>query len=126
APSTDAPIASASLPPEATPSVTQPAPSVPAATSYPPDALWIAAKSGDMDGLQAALAGNVDVNALDAKGQTALILAIQNNHLAIVRALLAHGANPTTPDSRGLTPIRAARLRENFAIITALESNGRH
>jgi ankyrin repeat protein len=88
--------------------------------------LWIAAKSGDMSGLQDALAGNVDVNALDADGQTALILAIQHNHVEIVRALLAHGANPNTANSRGFTPLRAARARNNLAILTALESNGRH
>jgi ankyrin repeat protein len=80
-----------------------------------------------MSGLQAALAGNnVDVNALDAHGQTALILAIQNNHVAIVRALLAHGANPNTANSRGYTPLRAARMSANLAILTALERNGRH
>jgi len=78
-----------------------------------------------MSGLQTSLAGNVDVNALNADGQTALILAIQNNHLDVVRALLAHGANPNTPNSRGITPLRAARARANLAILTALESNGR-
>ena len=79
-----------------------------------------------MDRLQAALAGNVNVDALNAKGQTALILAIENNHLAAVRALLAHGANPNITDSRGIAPIQAARIRENFAIVSALERNGRH
>jgi ankyrin repeat protein len=79
-----------------------------------------------MSGLQAALAGNVDVNALDANGQTALILAIQHNHVDIVRALLTHGANPNTADSRGFTPLRAARTRGNLAILAALERNGRH
>ena len=79
-----------------------------------------------MNGLQAALAaGNVDVNSFDAHGQTALILAIQNNHVAIVRALLAHGANPNTADSHGLTPLRAARRSPNLAILPALEHNGR-
>jgi hypothetical protein len=87
--------------------------------------LWQAAKNGDMSGLQAALAGNVDVNALNAKGQTALILAIQNNHVDAVRALLAHGANPNTADSHGFTPLRAARVRGNWAILTALERNGK-
>jgi uncharacterized protein len=78
-----------------------------------------------MNGLQAALNANVDVNALDAKGQTALIIAIQSNHVAVVKALLAHGANPNTPNSRGLTPLRAARSRDNFAILAVLERNGR-
>jgi ankyrin repeat protein len=72
------------------------------------------------------LAENVDVNALDAKGETALILAIQNNHVEIVKTLLAHGANPNTPDARGFTPIRAARIRANFAITSALERTARH
>jgi RNA polymerase sigma factor (sigma-70 family) len=125
-PSTDTQVASVPPPPVATPSPTQPAPTPAAAASNPPDELWLAAKSGDMSGLQAALAGNVDVNALDANGQTALILAIQHNHVDIVRALLAHGANPNTADSRGFTPVRAARVRGNLAILTALERNGRH
>jgi ankyrin repeat protein len=119
-------VASPEPPPGATPSATQPAPTSAAGASNPPDELWIAAKNGDMNGLQAALASNVDVNALSESGQTALILAIQNNHLEIVRALLAHGANPNLADSRGFTPIRAARTRANFAILTALERNGRH
>jgi hypothetical protein len=126
-PSTDTQVASTPPLPEATPTATQPAPPPPAAAaSNPPDELWLASKSGDMSGLQAALAGNVDVNALNADGQTALILAIQNNHVDIVRALLARGANPNTPDSRGFTPLRAARARANLAILTALERNGRH
>ena len=124
-PSTDTQVASASPPPEPTPSATQPA-SAPAAPTSSPDELWLAAKSGDMSGLQAALAGSADVNALDANGQTALILAIKNNHVDIVRALLAHGANPNTADSRGVTPIVAARVRGNLAILKALERNGRH
>jgi ankyrin repeat protein len=78
-----------------------------------------------MSGLQAALAGNVDLNALSEDGKTALILAIQNNHVDVVRTLLAHGANPNTPDSHGFTALRAARIRGNFAILTALERNGR-
>ncbi len=78
-----------------------------------------------MSGLQTALAGNIDVNALDADGHSALILAIQNNRIYTVRALLAHGANPNTADSHGLTPLRAARIRANLAILMALERNGR-
>jgi ankyrin repeat protein len=78
-----------------------------------------------MSGLQAALAGNVDVNSLDAKGHTALILAIQHGHIDIVRALLARGANPNMADAHGITPVRAANARHNGAILTVLERNGR-
>jgi uncharacterized protein len=79
-----------------------------------------------VSGLQSALAGNVDVDAFDENGETALILAIQHNRVEAVRMLLAHGANPNTPDAHGHTPIRAARIRDNFAIKTALERNGKH
>jgi RNA polymerase sigma factor (sigma-70 family) len=126
APSADTQVESAPPLPAATPPAAQPAPTPAAAASTPPDELWTAAKSGDMSGLQAVLASNVDVNAFDADGETALILAIQHNHVDIVRALLAHGANPNMADSRGFTPLRAARARANLAILTALENNGRH
>jgi ankyrin repeat protein len=80
-----------------------------------------------MPGLQAAFAGNPDVNALDADGHSALVLAIQNNHLRAVKALLAHGANPNTPDSRGYTPMRVARMQSNnLELLNALELSGKH
>lgn len=116
--------------PVPTPAVTQPVPtpaSAPvAAASKPSDALWRAAESGDLSGLQAALTGNVDVNSLDAKGHTALVLAIANGHVGIIRALLAHGANPNTPDSRGTTPLRAAYDRGNSDIVLLLQRHNAH
>ena len=91
-----------------------------------PDELCQAAKSGDMRGLKAALASNVDVNARDADGHTALVLAIQHDHAAIVRELLTHGADVKTADSRGYTPLKAARIRGNLAVITALKNFATH
>ena len=128
--------ASAAPPPQAvtqpvpTPAVTQPvttpASAPVAAASKPSDALWRAAESGDLSGLQAALTGNVDVNSLDEKGHTALVLAIANGHVGIIRALLAHGANPNTPDSRGTTPLRAAYDRGNSDIVLLLQRHNAH
>jgi len=79
-----------------------------------------------MSGLHAALASNVDVNARDPNGRTALILAIQHNHSVIVKELLAHGANPNTPDSRGNTPLMAARIIANWGVFAALQRSGAH
>jgi RNA polymerase sigma factor (sigma-70 family) len=118
--------------PVPTPAVSQPvptpapAPAPVAAPSKPSDGLWRAAESGDISGLQAALTGNVDVNSLDAKGHTALIVAIMNGHVGIIRALLAHGANPNTPDSRGTTPLRAAYDRGNSDIVLLLQRHNAH
>jgi DNA-directed RNA polymerase specialized sigma24 family protein len=115
----------APLPPAAPPAVAQPAPTPAAApvaaASNPPDGLWRAAESGDIPSLQAALTGNVD-----AKGHTALIIAIMNGHVGTIRALLAHGANPNTPDSRGATPLRAAYDRGNSDIVLLLQRHDTH
>jgi DNA-directed RNA polymerase specialized sigma24 family protein len=128
-PSTDTKVASAAPPPPAAPpavtqSVPTPASAPVAAASKPSDELWRAAESGDIGGLQAALTGNVDVNSLDAKGHTALVL--MNGHVGIIRALLAHGANPNTPDSRGTTPLRAAYDRGNSDIVLLLQRHSAH
>jgi uncharacterized protein len=88
--------------------------------------LYQAADSGDLRQLQAALAGNVDVNVPDAKGRRALILAIQKGHVDAVKMLLAHGANPNTPDARGTTPMSAAYSRGNLEIQNVLNRALRH
>ena len=104
-----------------------PAPTpAPAAQEGPPDEFYRAAQSGDLGILRNVLAGTVDVNARDAKGRTALILAIQYGHVDAVKMLLAHGANPNTTDSRGVTPMAAAHNRGNYEITAALERSSRH
>ena len=61
------------------------------------EALWAAAKKGDVAAIEVLLAEGVDVNARTDYGITALILAAQRGHTEAVKALLAHQANrPTT------------------------------
>jgi DNA-directed RNA polymerase specialized sigma24 family protein len=115
---TPPPVAMAATPPAAAP-----APAT-AGSSVPDDELYRAAQSGDRSGLQDALANNVDVNAFDAKGHTALILAIQHGQLDAVKTLLAHGANPNKADSKGTTPLGAAYSRGNFEILKAVQRAG--
>jgi DNA-directed RNA polymerase specialized sigma24 family protein len=119
APQTPPPVAMTSTAPAAA----TPAPDA-AGSSATDDELYRAAQSGDRSGLQAALAGNVDVNAYDAKGHTALILAIQHGQVDIVKTLLAHGANPNKADSKGTTPLGAAYSRGNFEILKAVQRAG--
>jgi hypothetical protein len=124
-------LAGSAAPATEAPSATQPAlpptpPAVVSAPVPPPEGFWRAARNGDVKGVQGALANNVDVNALDAKGHRALILAIAYGQVDIVRALLAHGANPSLADAHGTTPLGAAHTRGNFEILKALERSGSH
>src|SRR5215510_10729282 len=61
------------------------------------------AESGDVAKLERALARGGDVNACDASGVTALMVAAYHGRLEMVRALLEHGAEPNAANSEGLT-----------------------
>ena len=100
--------------------------SAPAAQDGPPDEFYRAAQSGDLGILRNVLDNNIDVNARDTRGRTALILAIQYGHVAAVKMLLAHGANASATDSHGVTPLAAAHNRGNYEIIAALDRSLRH
>jgi len=103
------------------------APAAPARPLPPPDDFYRAADAGDVGRINEVLAaGNVDVNTLDSKGRSPLILAISRGHTEIVKALLAHGADPTKADGHGVTPKAAAYQRGSFEITRALERAGKH
>jgi RNA polymerase sigma-70 factor (ECF subfamily) len=117
------PVAAAAPQPAPTP---VPAPAAAAKPLPPPDDFYRAAETGDMGRLQEVLAANFDVNALDAKGRTALILAIGRGHVDVVKALLAHGADANKIDSHGMTPKAAAHSRGNFEINTLIDRAAKH
>ena len=79
-----------------------------------------------MGRLNEVLASNIDVNSLDAKGRTALILAINRGHIDVVKALLAHGADANKVDSHGMSPKAAAHARGSFEIQAAIDRAARH
>jgi hypothetical protein len=110
--------------PALTSAMSPPAPQ--AASAVPSDEFYQAAQRGDLKELQTGFAGNIDVNARDPKGHTALILAIQHGEVDAVKALLAHGASTTLPDSHGTTPMGAAHERGNFEITRIVERDTQH
>lgn len=79
-----------------------------------------------MGRLNEVLASNVDVNSLDPKGHTALILAISRGHIDVVKALLAHGADANKVDAHGMSPKAAAHARGSFEIQAAIDRASRH
>ena len=83
-----------------------------------------AAERGDLATLQALLAKQVNIDARDSLGRTALMLATLHSQTDTVAALLAAGADPNLADLRGTTPLQAAMAADQTAIIAALQRYG--
>jgi ankyrin repeat protein len=62
-----------------------------------------------IDAIELALDRGVDVNALDATGQTALHVAAGQSSAPIVTALVERGAKLDIKDKQGRTPLDVAR-----------------
>ena len=90
----------------------------------PQDAVVRAAKAGDVDGLQKALAAGADVNTRDDKGWTALMHAADKGYVLLVELLLAGGADPNIHRPDGVTALFMAAMRGHSEIVTALVAVG--
>ena len=113
------------LPPEASAAKESRARSAaPVAPAADPGALRHAAEVGDLGALAAQLAQGGEVDARDALGRTALMLATLNGRSEAVDVLLAHGADPNLADAHGVTPLAAARAAGEGQIAAALERHG--
>jgi hypothetical protein len=87
------------------------------------DALRRAVVDGDEVGVR-ALAASGGVDARDARGRTALLLAAEGGQLAIVQILLANGADPNAADLDGDTPLRAALRAARADLVAVLRQAG--
>jgi uncharacterized protein len=96
------------------------------ARSGSPQALRLAAETGDLKGLQRLLDQLTDINSRDDAGRTALLLATLHGQTEAVEFLLVHGANPDTADVNGVTPLSAAMAGNHSRIIRMLKSAGAH
>jgi hypothetical protein len=82
-----------------------------------------AAETGAVPQLQTLL-GQVDIDARDESGRTALMLATLSGQARAVDMLLAHGADPNAADAQGVTPLQAAIAGDRPAIAAALRRAG--
>ena len=94
-------------------------PAAPAA-AVPPGALHRAAQSGDIAGLQAALAAGVQVDARDGRGWTALMYAVNKGYTLLVAPLLAAGADPDVRAPDGATGLFMAAAHGHTEVIEQL------
>ena len=85
-----------------------------------------AAELGDVPALQALLGKQPVIDARDAGGRTALMLATLHGRTEVVEALLSAGADPNAADARGTTPLQAALAADRTDIAAALRRAGAH
>ena len=83
-----------------------------------------AAELGDVPALQALLGKQPVIDARDAGGRTALMLATLHGRTDAVEALLSAGADPNAADARGTTPLQAAMAADQTDIVAALRRAG--
>jgi hypothetical protein len=95
-----------------------------ALSSDPAAALRRAAEIGDLAALRTLLDAKAQVDARDASGRTALMLATLNGQTPAVATLLAHGADPNAADAYGTTPLQAAVAGDQPAIAATLRRAG--
>ena len=118
-----APAAAAAPAPRVTELAPQPLARFAPAHTVPAE-LRRAAESGDVPRLQALLGAGADVDARDAAGRTALMLAVLNDRSGAADALLASRANPNAVDAAGNTPLQVALAHHEASIAAALRRAG--
>ena len=116
-------IASAAAPAPA-PALQSAVPMAAARLLDPAAELRHAAGSGDMPALRAALERRPLIDARDANGRTALMLAALHGRGEAVDELLTAGADPNAADVQGVTPLQAALNGEQTDIAAALRRAG--
>ncbi len=89
------------------------------------EALWDAARSGNLDKIKALVTAGADVNAKTKYNATALAYAADKGHVEIVRYLLKNGAEVNTTDNfYQATPLSWASMGGHAEIIGLLLENG--
>jgi ankyrin repeat protein len=69
--------------------------------------------------------GNIDINAQDADGKTALnLIAFYASDPALAQLLIDHGAKVNEPDMFNETPLHNAMSKENLILAAILLKNG--
>ena len=86
--------------------------------------LMNAAKNGDLDGGQRAIASGANVNATNETGISALYIAAGLGHKELTKLLIEKGANVNAKTSGGFTPLMQAALTGQVEIAQMLLDAG--
>ena len=98
--------------------------SAPRPTPVRPEALHRAARAGDIDGLRAAIAAGVDVNARDGRGWTALMHVVNKGYTLLVPLLLEAEAEADVRAPDGATALFMAAVHGHAEIFAQLMQAG--
>jgi uncharacterized protein len=83
-------------------------------------ALLDGATAGNGDAVAAALTRGAPIEARDARGRTALTLAVLGDHVGVAVLLVAHGADPDALDDRNDTPWLTTGVTGSVAMLEVL------
>ncbi len=86
--------------------------------------LWEAARAGELDAVNQALAAGAAVNARGDYGDTALNLAAEAGHGAVVERLLAAGADLENLGGADKTPLMNAAFAGQLGVVRLLLERG--
>jgi hypothetical protein len=117
-------LSAGAQPPMSAPTPTERVQVTAARRTDPAAELRRAAENGDVAKLQTLLDGRPVVDARDADGRTALMVATLHGQAHVVDVLLAHGADPNAADANGTTPLQAALAGAQPSIAAALQRAG--
>lgn len=81
-----------------------------------------AAANGDVGTLHDLIKENLDVNAVDGIGATALMYAARNNQIECIKTLLDAGANPSLKTNKGHTAMWFAENNSHAASVLLLKN----
>jgi ankyrin repeat protein len=83
---------------------------------------YAAARTGDTEVIEAFIKAGFPINAKNAKGYTALMIATYHGRKGVVKELLVKGASVCEQDKRGNTALMAAIFRGELSIAKHLLS----
>jgi uncharacterized protein len=82
-----------------------------------PQTWFAAAEQGDLPALQRLASNGQAIDARNAQGQTALLVATHRNHMAVAQWLIARGANVNAQDDISDSPYLLAGARGRLEIL---------
>ena len=87
-------------------------------------ALWNAARLGNLENVQAAIAAGANVNTANNAGITPLMFALWGRNLGIVQALILAGLDVNVRNDNGGTALMSAACFDHLGIVQALIAAG--